>query len=141
LNNFLFSLKNYLKVKSFFLSYKQKKTIGINLKFKSFYPKTCEKAVLKIEAKLNSYNIKTSLINLPVRIKRFTVLRSPHIDKKSREQFELKNYKQLINISCENELVGFLLKIVKKDSSKPLSLLFTLDISLSLSYDIKEIID
>lgn len=37
-------------------------------------------------------------IPLPTRINRFTVLRSPHIDKKSREQFELRTYKRLIDI-------------------------------------------
>ena len=38
-------------------------------------------------------------IPLPTRIERFTVLRSPHIDKKSREQFEIRTHKRLIYIS------------------------------------------
>ena len=37
-------------------------------------------------------------IPLPTRIERYTVLRSPHIDKKSREQFELKTHKRVIDI-------------------------------------------
>ena len=37
-------------------------------------------------------------IPLPTRIERFTVLRSPHIDKKSREQFESRTHKRLIDI-------------------------------------------
>ena len=37
-------------------------------------------------------------IPLPTRIQRWTVLRSPHIDKKSREQFELKTHKRVIDI-------------------------------------------
>jgi small subunit ribosomal protein S10 len=37
-------------------------------------------------------------IPLPTRRQRWTVLRSPHIDKKSREQFELKTHKRLIDI-------------------------------------------
>ena len=37
-------------------------------------------------------------IPLPTRIERFTVLRSPHIDKKSREQFEVRTYKRLLDI-------------------------------------------
>ena len=36
---------------------------------------------------------------LPTRIERYTVLRSPHIDKKSREQFEIRTHKRLIDIS------------------------------------------
>ena len=38
-------------------------------------------------------------VPLPTRIERFTVLRSPHIDKKSREQFEIRTHKRLIFIS------------------------------------------
>jgi small subunit ribosomal protein S10 len=37
-------------------------------------------------------------IPLPTRIERYTVLRSPHIDKKSREQFEIRTHKRLIYI-------------------------------------------
>jgi small subunit ribosomal protein S10 len=37
-------------------------------------------------------------IPLPTRRQRWTVLRSPHVDKKSREQFELKTHKRLIDI-------------------------------------------
>jgi small subunit ribosomal protein S10 len=37
-------------------------------------------------------------IPLPTRTQRWTVLRSPHIDKKSREQFELKTHKRVIDI-------------------------------------------
>ena len=37
-------------------------------------------------------------IPLPTRIERYTVLRSPFIDKKSREQFEMRTHKRLIDI-------------------------------------------
>lgn len=37
-------------------------------------------------------------IPLPTRINRFTVLRSPHVDKKSREQFEIRTHKRLLDI-------------------------------------------
>ena len=37
-------------------------------------------------------------IQLPTRIEKFTVLRSPHIDKKSREQFEIRTHKRLMDI-------------------------------------------
>ena len=37
-------------------------------------------------------------IPLPTNIRRFTVLRSPHIDKKSREQFEMRTHKRLLDI-------------------------------------------
>lgn len=37
-------------------------------------------------------------IPLPTKINRYTVLRSPHVDKKSREQFEIRVHKRLIDI-------------------------------------------
>ena len=41
-------------------------------------------------------------IPLPTRINRFTVLRGPHVDKKSREQFEIRTHKRIIDISEPN---------------------------------------
>ena len=37
-------------------------------------------------------------IPLPTKIERFTVLRSPHVNKKSREQFEMRTHKRLLDI-------------------------------------------
>ncbi|MDR1828998.1 MAG: 30S ribosomal protein S10 [Methylobacteriaceae bacterium] len=37
-------------------------------------------------------------VPLPTRFERFTVLRSPHIDKKSREQFEMRTHKRVLDI-------------------------------------------
>lgn len=37
-------------------------------------------------------------VPLPTRMERFTVLRSPHVNKKSREQFEIRTHKRLLDI-------------------------------------------
>jgi len=37
-------------------------------------------------------------IPLPTSIRRYTVLRSPHVDKKSREQFEVRTHRRLVDI-------------------------------------------
>ena len=37
-------------------------------------------------------------VPLPVKINKYTVLRSPHVNKKSREQFEIRTHKRLIDI-------------------------------------------
>lgn len=37
-------------------------------------------------------------VPIPTKITRYTVLRGPHIDKKSREQFEVRTHKRLIDI-------------------------------------------
>lgn len=41
-------------------------------------------------------------VPLPTRVERYTVLRSPHIDKKSREQFEIRTHKRIIDIHDPN---------------------------------------
>ena len=51
------------------------------------------------------------LVALPTKIKRFCVLRSPHIDKDSREHFELRIYKNFIDITTESpSIIDLLLK-------------------------------
>ena len=51
-------------------------------------------------------------IPLPTKISRFTVLRSPHVDKKSREQFEIRVHKRLIDIlNPTPETVDALMKL------------------------------
>ena len=51
-------------------------------------------------------------VPLPNRIERFTVLRSPHNDKKSREQIELQTHKRLVDIlDCPPQTVDALMKL------------------------------
>ena len=51
-------------------------------------------------------------IPLPVRINRYTVLRSPHVNKKSREQFEIRSFKRLLEISePTNQTISQLMKL------------------------------
>ena len=42
-------------------------------------------------------------IPLPTKINKYTVLRSPHVNKKSREQFEMRTHKRLIDILKPNQ--------------------------------------
>lgn len=51
-------------------------------------------------------------VPLPTKRTLFTVLRSPHVDKKSREQFELRIHKRLVEISnATTEMVDALMKL------------------------------
>jgi small subunit ribosomal protein S10 len=54
----------------------------------------------------------TGPIPLPTRINKITVLRSPHVNKKSREQFEMRTHKRLIDIiSPSSEVMDSLMKL------------------------------
>ena len=60
---------------------------------------------------------------LPTQIRRYTVLRSPHVDKKSREQFEMRIHKRLIEI--------------KSPTSKTVDELMKLNLPASVDVEIK----
>jgi small subunit ribosomal protein S10 len=75
------------------------------------------KTLLKIK-KLKLFKkirIQRKFFNIKTKNKIFTVLKSPHVNKKSREQFHLKNYNQKIDIYLKNvfRLLNFLI-ILKK---------------------------
>ena len=79
-------------------------TYQIHISFKSFDNLYIETSIAKI-LQINNYLKKVEsssipyserVVNLPTLKKKFTVLRSPHIDKKSREQFEWKRYRKSI---------------------------------------------
>jgi small subunit ribosomal protein S10 len=54
----------------------------------------------------------TGPIPFPTRINKITVLRSPHVNKKSREQFEMRTHKRLIDIiSPSPEVMDSLMKL------------------------------
>lgn len=72
----------------------------IIIRLKAFDHGLLDKATKEIVATVNRTGAEISgPIPLPRRIKRFTVNRSPHVDKKSREQFEIRTYMRLVIIS------------------------------------------
>ena len=51
-----------------------------------------------VEAAEQTGAVVTGPIPLPTHIRKFTVIRGPHVDKDSREQFEMRTHKRLIDI-------------------------------------------
>ncbi len=71
----------------------------IRIKLKSFDHRILDKSVAEIVNTAKETGAKVvGPIPLPTKISRWTVLRSPHIDKNSREQFEIRVHKRLIDI-------------------------------------------
>ena len=72
---------------------------NIRIRLKAFDHRLIDKSAREIvdTAKRTGAEIRGP-IPLPTRIEKFTVLRSPHIDKKSREQFEIRTHKRLLDI-------------------------------------------
>jgi small subunit ribosomal protein S10 len=71
----------------------------IRIKLKAFEHKVLDKAVRDIvnTALRNGARV-VGPVPLPMRIEKFVVTRSPHVDKNSREQFEIRTHKRLIDI-------------------------------------------
>jgi small subunit ribosomal protein S10 len=86
---------------------------------KSFSPIYLNRFVVKTQLKLKNFvgsNVKE--IFLPKKIERFTVLKSPHVDKKAREQFERITYKRTLYIDLpKNKDSFFHYRIIKLISS------------------------
>ena len=72
---------------------------NIRIRLKAFDHRVLDQSVSEIvsTAKRTGARVRGP-IPLPTRLERFTVLRSPHIDKKSREQFEIRTHKRLLDI-------------------------------------------
>jgi ribosomal protein S10 len=74
-------------------------TQNIRIRLKAFDHRLLDQSTKEIvhTAKRTGANVRGP-IPLPTRIEKFTVNRSPHVDKKSREQFEIRTHKRLLDI-------------------------------------------
>ncbi len=85
----------------------------IRLKLKSFEANLLDSSVKDIIETISKTGAKVKgPIPLPTHISRYTVLRSPHVNKKSREQFEIRTHKRLMDIvDASQQTVDALMKI------------------------------
>jgi|LauGreSuBDMM15SN_2_FD.fasta_scaffold150043_2 small subunit ribosomal protein S10 len=71
---------------------------------------------------LDKMNIKYSIFNLPVKQKRLTILKSPHVNKSAREQFEVKFYSFILQINKNFNLYTLKMLFLNKPKSITASL-------------------
>ncbi len=85
----------------------------VRIKLKSYDYNLVDKSAEKIVKTVKATGaVVNGPIPLPTRKKIFTVLRSPHVNKKSREQFQLSAYKRLIDIySSSSKTIDALMKL------------------------------
>ncbi len=71
----------------------------IRIKLKAYDHRILDQSVKEIVDTAQRTGARTAgPVPLPTRVSKYTVLRSPHVDKKSREQFEIRTHKRLIDI-------------------------------------------
>jgi small subunit ribosomal protein S10 len=74
-------------------------TERIRIRMEAYDPRALDASAKEIVDHARRTNARVSgPVPLPTRIERYTVLRSPHVDKKSREQFEMRTHKRVIDI-------------------------------------------
>ena len=85
----------------------------IRIKLKSYDYNLVDKSAEKIDKTVKSTGaIVSGPIPLPTHKKHFTVLKSPHVNKTAREQFELSSFKRLLDIySSSSKTVDALMKL------------------------------
>jgi len=85
----------------------------IRVKLKSYDIRLLDQSSEKIVSTSNRSGAKVAgPVPLPTKIEKFCVLRSPHVNKKSREQFEIRTHKRLIDIVNPNsDTVEALMKL------------------------------
>ena len=72
---------------------------SIRIRLKAFDHRVLDQSAKEIVATAQRTGAQVRCpIPLPTSIEKFTVLRSPHIDKKSREQFEIRTHKRVLDI-------------------------------------------
>ena len=71
----------------------------IRIRLQSYENQMLDQSVTEIiETAKNTGSAIAGPVPLPTRVERFTVNRSPHVDKKSMEQFEIRTHKRMIDI-------------------------------------------
>jgi small subunit ribosomal protein S10 len=85
----------------------------IRIKLKSYDYNLVDRSAEKIVKTVKTTGaVVIGPIPLPTNKKKYTVLRSPHVNKKAREQFELCSYKRLLDIhSSSSKTVDALMKL------------------------------
>jgi small subunit ribosomal protein S10 len=95
----------------------------LKIVMQSFEPNSLtksEESISKVKLgieKITKKVLSISTSSLPIKIKKWTVLRSPHIDKKSREQFEMREFQKVFTIkfSSAKEMNIFLKSLIHSE--------------------------
>ncbi|MFH1875011.1 MAG: 30S ribosomal protein S10 [Pseudomonadota bacterium] len=71
----------------------------VRIKLKAFDHKLLDQSATEIVGTVHRTGGRLAgPIPLPTKIERYTVLRSPHVDKRSQEQFEIRTHKRMLDI-------------------------------------------
>jgi small subunit ribosomal protein S10 len=107
---------------------KQIKYSELLLRFQTYDKKSCKSFKEALTSLAKTKNLKFSSISLPMKRKKLTVLKSPHVNKKAKEQFEVRLY---------NGLVVFQSSVFEREFIQNLNALLSAEILAKISFRIK----
>lgn len=85
---------------------------NIKISLESFDNRVLDRAMFEIISTVKRTGAEIrGPVPLPTRIKKFTVLKGPHVDKDAREQFEIRSSKRLLIITPTAQTVDALMKL------------------------------
>ncbi|MBM3631702.1 MAG: 30S ribosomal protein S10 [Alphaproteobacteria bacterium] len=79
------------------------------MRLRSYDYRVLDRAVIEIMDTAQRTGARVRVIPLPQKIHKFTILRSPHIDKKARDQFERRTYNRLLEVDCTSQTLEALM--------------------------------
>lgn len=112
------------------MSFKQ---INVYIQIKAYHPFYINRFVLLSQIEAQKLNIEgLNKVFLPKKKEHFTVLRSPHVDKKARDQFERVTHKRLLTLQ-----LAYRESATVKQIHQFLNTLQTMKLGVSLTYTFK----
>ncbi len=87
------------------------------IKIKSLHKESINLYTNFLQKILGKIKVKFSIVNLPKKKNRVTLLKSPHVNKSAREQFEIRYYSTLIQLDSDIEHKILQLLLVNKPKS------------------------
>ena len=86
------------------------------IRLRSFEYNSINKAIIKIKLLSEEHGILLGgVVSLPTKKTKYTLLRSPHVNKQSREQFEIRKHTRLLRIKSSNKekVISFIEEVKK----------------------------
>ena len=87
------------------------------IKIKSLHKESIKLYINFLDTILKKIRVEFSIINLPKKKNRITLLKSPHVNKSAREQFEIRYYSNLLKIKSDIDHKTLELLLINKPKS------------------------
>jgi small subunit ribosomal protein S10 len=111
--------------------------LRLYVRLKAYHPHYINRFLLSVQEQLRYLGLSDqSLVFLPKRVERFTVLRSPHVDKKARDQFERVTHQRLLVINFSKNQTLLVYRLLRHISNSALGIQISARYSSRVAYGV-----